>query len=150
MSTSETHRPVFNADVVRRLIHVVVLISVIIGVRACGGTTSAEEKLGAGTQWFAEKTGLAAAKARWDKSIRPPIAAITGSASQALYGSLSRSLEQASSATDQTAALIRDGSGKAVDAVVNSIRRAFGAGAAPAPQQPNPQREVQPPASSAQ
>ena len=145
MSTSETHRPFVNADVVRRLIHVAVLIGLIIGVRACGGAASAEDQLGAGTQWFAEKTGLAAAKARWDRSIRPPLAAITGSASTAMYGAVARSLDEASSITDQTAAWTKDTAGKAVDGVANGIRGIFMPGAAPAQRQPDAQGEAQPP-----
>jgi hypothetical protein len=144
MSTSETHRPFVNADVVRRLIHVVVLISLIVGVRACGGAASAEDRLGAGTQWFTEKTGLAAVKARWDKSIRPPLAAMTGSASTALYGAVARSLDQASSITDQTAAWTRDTAGKAVDAVASGIRRIFMPGAPPPQREPDPQEEAKP------
>jgi hypothetical protein len=148
MAASEMRRPI-NADVVRRVVHVLVLIGLIVGVRACGGAASAEDRLGAGTQWFAEKTGLAAAKARWDKSIRPPIAAMTSSASQSLYGGLSRSLEQMSSVTDQSAAWVRDSAGRVIDAAVNGVRAMFVPGADSPQQSPDPPREAQRPAASA-
>ena len=139
MSTpSDTRRPIIDPDFLRRAIHVVILIGVIVGIRAYGGAASAEDKLGATTQWFAEKTGLAAVKERWDKSIRPPIAAVTSSASESLYRSLARSMESASAATDQSASWITDTASKAVDVMASAVRSVFFPGAAPGKTQLNP------------
>lgn len=150
MSTSESRPHLIDPDFLRRLIHVFIVIGVIVGVRACGGAASAEDQLGAGTQWFAEKTGLSAAKERWDKSIRPPIAAMTSSASEALYQGLARSLESASAATDQSAAWITDTASKSVDAVAGSVRATFFPGAESGKPQPNasprPPQQSPPPA----
>jgi hypothetical protein len=126
MSTPpETRRPIVDPDLLRRVIHVVILFGVLVGVRAYGGAASAEDRLGAATQWFAEKTGLAAVKERWDKSIRPPIAAFTGAASESLYQSLARSMENASTATDQGASWITDIASRTVDALAAPVRAAF-------------------------
>jgi hypothetical protein len=126
MSTpSETRRPIVDRDVLRRAIHLVILTAVIVGIRAYGGAASAEDRLGAATQWFVEKTGLAAAKERWDKSIRPPIAAFTGAASESLYQSLARSMENASTTTDQGASWIGDITSRAIDALAAPVRAAF-------------------------
>ena len=139
MSTpSETRRPIVDPDFLRRAIHVVILIAVIAGIRAYGGAASAEDRLGAATQWFAEKTGMAAVKERWDRSIRPPIAAITNRASESLYQSLARSLESASAATDSGASWISDTASKAIDGAASAVRAVFFPGVESGRTQPNP------------
>jgi hypothetical protein len=125
MPASESRRRLVDAGVLRRLIHVAILIGLIVGVRTWGGAASAEDQLGAGTQWIAERTGLAAAKAHWDKSIRPPIAAVTNSTSDAFYRGIARTLDNAAILADQALMFIADTFNKAVDAVASSLRAMF-------------------------
>jgi hypothetical protein len=140
MSTSRSGSHwIDTGGVLRRLVHLVLLFGVIAGVRTCGGTASAEDELGAGTQWFAERTGLTAAKERWDKSIRPPIAAMTNAASDSFYRSMSRTLENGSMASDRAAGWIADTTNKAVDAVAVSLRSMFYPATPPPPATPSQQ-----------
>jgi hypothetical protein len=147
MSTTHSRSHVLEGGI-RRLVHLAILIGVIVGVRACGGTTSAEDRLGAGTQWFAERTGLTAVKEKWDKSIRPPIAAMTNAASDSLYRGVARTIDNAETATEQGAAWIANTASNAVDAVANALRRTFLPGVEPAapPPRPTPQGEQPVPA----
>jgi hypothetical protein len=150
MATSDSRRHAVDPGVFRRLIHIVILIGVVIGVRACGGTVSAEDQLGAGTQWFAERTGLAAAKERWDKSIRPPIAAMTNAASDSLYRGVARTLDNAEAVADRGAAWVADTMSKAVDAVASALRALLIPSAEPTSPQPNsPPRQAPRPSPAA-
>ena len=144
MSTSQSRGHVVDPGVLRRLVHLALLIGIVVGVRACGGATTAEDQLGAGTQWFAERTGLAAAKDKWDKSIRPPIAAMTDAASQSLYRGVARTLDSAEAAADDGAMWVGQLIAKAADSVTGVLRSIFVPGAGPAPQKPDSPRQAQP------
>jgi hypothetical protein len=132
-----------DPGVLRRLLHLAIFIGIIVGVRACGGAATAEDQLGAGTQWFAERTGLAAAKDKWDESIRPPIAAMTDAASQSLYRGVARTLDNAEAAADEGATWVGQVIASAADSVTNVLRATFVPGVEPAPQKPNSPRQAQ-------
>ena len=57
----------------RRVVHLLLLISVIAGVRACGGLAIAEDRLSAQAQWIGDKTGVTALRRKWREDVAPRI-----------------------------------------------------------------------------
>jgi hypothetical protein len=119
MSESSSHRPLVDA---RRLVHVVILLSVIVGIRACGGVASVEDQFGAGTQWVSEHIGLATAKEWWDKSIRPPVGGMTRAGSDSLYSGVSRILDRAEEIRNQGTTWLAITANRAADAIAGMFR----------------------------
>ena len=140
MDTPEPGAPLFESGLVRRLIHVVILIGLVVGVRECGGAASVEDQLRVSTRWIAERTGLGAVRERWDKLIRQPIAAITGSASDSLYRGMSRTLDKTEAVMNEGVTWLSAG----VDMVADVLRAVFFPADEPPPPQPAPQPPPQP------
>jgi len=84
----------------RRLVHIALLLTIMIGIRACGGMARTEDRLGATTRWMAEKIGLGNAKDAFDARVRPPMAAATHSLGDAIYATASRAMDDVESAAD--------------------------------------------------
>ena len=84
----------------RRLLHVVLLLMIMLGIRACGGVARTEDRLGAATRWTAEKAGLANAKDNFDAKVRPPMAAATRSLSDGIYATASRTMDNVAMTAD--------------------------------------------------
>jgi hypothetical protein len=78
----------------RRLVHIALLLTIMIGIRACGGLAHTEDRLGATTRWMAEKVGLGNAKDSFDARVRPPMAAATRSIGDAIYATASQTMDQ--------------------------------------------------------
>jgi len=77
----------------RRLLHVALLLTIMIGIRACGGMARTEDRLGATTRWMAEKAGLGSANDSFDARVRPPMAAATRSIGDAIYATASQAMD---------------------------------------------------------
>ena len=84
----------------RRLMHVALLLTIVLGIRACGGMAVTEDRLGAATRWTAEKVGLGNKKEAFDATVRPPMAAATRSISDAIYAAASRTMDNVDTAVD--------------------------------------------------
>jgi hypothetical protein len=138
MSASQPRRRTFDPGVLRRLVHLVIFVGVIVGVRSCGGGASAEDQLSTGTQWIANRTGLAAVKDDWDRSIRPRIASVTDTASNGVYGAVSGLLDSAENARAQGVNWVNETTTSARDAIVSALRRIFGVSREPPPPLPRP------------
>ena len=82
----------------RRLLHLVLLVAIMLGIRACGGMAVTEDRLSAATRWAAEKVGLANTKDAFDATVRPPMASATRSMSDALYATTSRTMDSVEAA----------------------------------------------------
>lgn len=106
----------------RRVIHVVLVVLMIAGVRACGGATQAEDRLGVASRWMAQKTGLEGAKDAWDTTVRPPIAAVTTKLSTAIYGAVVTFMDAAEAVVDGTTNWVADSTSRLMAAVEGSIR----------------------------
>lgn len=77
----------------RRLLHIVLLLAIMLGIRACGGMAITEDRLSAATRWAAEKVGMANKKDAFDAAVRPPLAAATRSMSDSLYSTTARTMD---------------------------------------------------------
>jgi hypothetical protein len=77
----------------RRLLHLALLLTIMLGIRACGGMAVTEDRLGAATRWTAEKVGLANTKDAFDATVRPPMAAATRSLSDGIYAATARTMD---------------------------------------------------------
>ena len=82
----------------RRLLHVVLLLVIMLGIRACGGMAVTEDRLGAATRWAADKVGLGRTKDAFDATVRPPMAAATRSMSDSIYATTSRTMDSVEAA----------------------------------------------------
>jgi hypothetical protein len=109
----------------RRLIHLVLLVVIIVAVRACGGAVEAEDRLGVASRWLAEKTGMTQAMDAWNANVRPRVAAVTESTSGAIYRTVSVALDNAESAADGIAAWIADEVTRVVRAAKTTLRSVF-------------------------
>ena len=77
----------------RRLLHIALLLTIMLGIRACGGMAVTEDRLGVATRWVAEKVGLGKTKDAFDTAVRPPMTAATRSLSDAIYSTTARALD---------------------------------------------------------
>ena len=121
----------------RRLAHLALLLTIIVGIRACGGMVRVEDRLNAASRWAAETAGLSGAKDTLDRRIRPSIAASTSSLTEAIYGGTSRTMDSAELAVDGFASWAGQQLKAAVTAIENSVRSVVGPN--------NSQNESQPP-----
>lgn len=87
----------------RRLIHLVLLILIVVTVRAFGGAPAAEDRLAATSRWIGDKTGLSAFREEWDKTVGP---SLTG-ASNRMTHAVTFALDGTEAAVEQTAAWTR-------------------------------------------
>jgi len=124
MSGLPTH--IVGLGSLRRIIHLVILIVVVLGVRACGGATQAEDRLGETTRWMAEKTGLTVAKQSWDRTVRPRITAATRTTSDAVYAGVSHVLDNVEATASGMTTWIMAEATAATETVVNGMRSVVG------------------------
>jgi hypothetical protein len=82
----------------RRLLHLALLLTIMLGIRACGGMAATEDRLGAATRWMAESAGLAKTKDAFDATVRPPMAAATRSMSDAIYATTAKAMDSVEAA----------------------------------------------------
>jgi hypothetical protein len=106
----------------RRLVHLALLLTIIIGVRACGGMTQAEDRLSAATRWTAEKAGLTGARDALDNKVRPSMTAAMRALAEAIFGGVSRTMDRAEQAADGFA----DWVARQVSAVLTAIETDVG------------------------
>ena len=86
----------------RRYAHIVLLVMLIVGIRACGGATQDEDRLTSVTRWTAERAGLSGAKNTLDTQVKPRMAQATGSMSSALYAASSQLMNSVEMAANNT------------------------------------------------
>jgi hypothetical protein len=100
----------------RRVAHLLILVSVIAVVRACGGLAIAEDRIAANTRWIADKTGVTALRERWRDSMAPRITSTRRNAWLRVQQATSSALERLESGATR----VRD----TVDSGVGSVRPA--------------------------
>ena len=106
----------------RRLAHLVIVISVILVVRSCGGMAVAEDRMSATSQWVAEKTGMTAVRDKWRKDVAPIIAGTSRAASQGVQDAVRGVLV----GIESGATGVRDRMSAAGSSVLEAIKNAFG------------------------
>jgi hypothetical protein len=121
----------------RRLVHLALLLTIIVGVRVCGGMARVEDRLNAASRWTAEKTGLSGAKDTLDRKVRPSMADSTHSLTEAIYSGTSRTMDSAELALDGFGPWAGKQLKAAFTAIENSVRSVVGSN--------NNQDEPQPP-----
>src|SRR5262249_10187033 len=84
----------------RRFAHFALLIVLIVGIRACGGATQAEDRLSFATRWAADRAGLRGAKDPLDTAVKPRMAAATQSWTYSIYAATNRVMDSAESAVN--------------------------------------------------
>lgn len=77
----------------RRLIHLVILVAIIVGLRAWG-PDAAQDRLSAGLRWTAERTGLVAAGDLWREQVRPWLGSSVRSAGETARQGLATGLDR--------------------------------------------------------
>jgi len=102
----------------RRLIHLVLLIFIVVTVRAFGGAPAAEDRLAATSRWVGDKTGLSVVREEWDKTMGRSLTAASSRTNQAVTFALDR----ADAAVDQAAAWTRATLSLARRTVADKIR----------------------------
>jgi hypothetical protein len=90
----------------RRLIHLVLLIFIVVTVRAFGGAPAAEDRLAATSRWIGDKTGLGAVREEWDKTVGRSLTAASSRTTQAVTFALDRTDATVDQAAAWTAAKV--------------------------------------------
>lgn len=121
----------------RRYAHFALLIVLIVGIRACGGATQAEDRLSFATRWAADKAGLSGAKDTIDSSVKPRMAAATQSWTYSIYAATSSLMDSAESAVHSVTGWVGQQVSNAETAVVREVRSILGADANNEPQPPD-------------
>jgi hypothetical protein len=106
----------------RRFAHLIIVISLILVVRSCGGMAIAEDRMSATSQWVAQKTGMTAVRDKWRKDIAPAIAGTSRKASQGLQDAVRGGMQSIDSGAIGT----RDRINAAGASVVSAVKNAFG------------------------
>jgi len=119
----------------RRFAHLGLLIVLIVGIRACGGATQAEDRLSFATRWAADKAGLRGAKDTLDTTVKPRMAAATRSTTYSIYAATDRMMDSAELAVRGMATWAGQQAGNAEIAVVTRIRSVLGVSADSEPPQ---------------
>jgi hypothetical protein len=114
----------------RRLIHLVLLVVIVVTVRAFGGASAAEDRIGSTSRWIGDKTGLSAFREEWDKTVGRSLTAASNRMTQAV----TFALDGTETAVEQTAAWTRAELSLARRTVADKIRSVLNpsAGARPA------------------
>jgi hypothetical protein len=105
----------------RRLVHLLAIVAVIVSVRACGGLTAVEDRMSASSRWAAERTGMTTVRDRWRDNVSPAIAGRTRAASLRLQQTTTAVLERLASGTGS----VRDSIGSAAGRAASAIGGAF-------------------------
>jgi hypothetical protein len=122
----------------RRLIHLVLLILIVVTVRAFGGVPGAEDRLAATSRWIGDKTGLSAFREEWDKTVGRSLTATSNRTTQAVTFALDR----ADAAVDQAAAWTRATLSLARRTVADKIRSVLNPTPGGPPAQPQGGKEA--------
>jgi hypothetical protein len=121
----------------RRFAHFGLLIVLIVGIRACGGATQAEDRLNFATRWAADRAGLSGAKDTIDTAVKPRMAAATRSTTYSIYTATDRMMDSAESAVRGMATWAGRQASNAETAVETRIRSILGVDAKREPQRPD-------------
>jgi hypothetical protein len=119
----------------RRFAHFGLLIVLIVGIRACGGATQAEDRLSFATRWAADRAGLHGAKETIDTAVKPRMAAATQSMTYSIFAATNRMMDGAESAVSGMATWVGQQVSNAETAVVTRIQSVLGVGADSKPPQ---------------
>ena len=112
---------------VRRLVHVLILLSVIAGVRACGGLTVAEDRMTANSRWIAERTGVIALRDKWRDGAAPRITGAKQNAWRRVQQATATALERLGSRTTTISETIDSGAAKAAETIKDTVGPPAGA-----------------------
>jgi hypothetical protein len=110
----------------RRFAHVGLLIVLIVGIRACGGATQAEDRLSFATRWAADRAGLKGAKDTLDTSVKPRMATATQSMTYSIFAATNRMMDGAESAAAGMATWVGQQTHDAETAVTRQVRSLLG------------------------
>ena len=124
----------------RRFAHFGLLIVLIVGIRACGGATQAEDRLTFATRWAVDRAGLKGAKDTLDTAVKPRMATATQSMTYSIFAATNRMMDGAESAAIGMTTWVGEQVSTAETAVVTQIRSIFGMGLDSRP----PQRDGSP------
>jgi hypothetical protein len=139
-----------DTNVTRRLLHLALLVLVIVGVRACGGATQAEDRVNVASRWVAEKTGLSQVRDTWNARFRPRIAGASESVSGAIYQTFLVGIRGVQNAIDGVVAWMAERTRTVMDAVAGTLRSVLTRsptpqpGRAPDPSAPQPGQQPAP------
>lgn len=121
----------------RRVVHLVLLLSIIVTVRACGGLTVLEDRARANMRWIAEKTGVVAVRERWRDNVAPRITGVRRNAWQRVEQATFTALERLASGTTSVGDKIDSGAAAAAatikEAATGRPAQPGDAGSTPAP-----------------
>lgn len=116
----------------RRLAHVLIVLAIVAGVRACG-SDEVETRLASGTRWMAHEMGLTYAAAVWNERVRPAIVNVTTRTTRQGLAAVSRGLERAGAGVAAVPRWIWSRMVGTAEAVVNAVRALFLSGPSSAP-----------------
>ena len=128
----------------RRFAHFGLLIMLIVGIRACGGATQAEDRLSYATRWAADRAGLKGAKDSLDTAVKPRMASATQSMTYSIIAATNRMMDGAESALSGMTTWAGQQVSNAETAVVTRIQSVLGVGAGTKPPQrdePSPETD---------
>jgi hypothetical protein len=97
----------------RRLAHLVLLISIIAAVRACGGLVVAEDRFSVHAQWIGDKTGVTALRQKWREDVAPRISGTGQRAWLRMEQAMSSALERLASRANNVGGAIGSEVGRA-------------------------------------
>ena len=120
----------------RRLVHLVLLISVIAGVRACGGLAIAEDRMSAQAQWIGDKTGVTTLRRKWREDVAPRFSRAGQNAWLRMNQAMSTALERLASGAVSVGGTVGSGVGSATRRTTDQPagrRNGSGTGTADAP-----------------
>jgi len=110
----------------RRFAHFGLLIVMIVGIRACGGATQAEDRLSFATRWAADRAGLHGAKETLDTSVKPRMAAATQSMTYSIFAATSQMMDGAEAAATGMSTWVGQQVSGAETAVLTRIQSVLG------------------------
>jgi len=120
----------------RRVVHLLLLISVIAGVRACGGLVTAEDRVSAHAQWIGDKTGVSTLRRKWREDVAPRISGAGQRAWLRVEQATSTALERLASGAVNVGGTVGSGVRSATSGTTDQPagrRNGSGTGAADAP-----------------
>lgn len=109
----------------RRLVHLLILVVIVIGIRLAG-PYELERGLAESTSWIAEKTGIARAREAWAADIQPWLARAMRSVSDSVARGLTSASDRAESRTRSAWASVWNWVKAAVDFMTEAVGSLFG------------------------
>ena len=133
----------------RRYAHFALLVFLIVGIRACGGATEAEDRLSFATRWTAERAGIRGATDTLDENVKPRMAAVTRSMTYTIYAATSAMMDRAELAVTGIATWVGQQVSNAETAIQRQVRSFLSPDAGREPQGPDaPPKDTNPATSS--